>query len=203
MRENLLAELIESDPSIFVSKWILERTPFIFGEAGHLSFISWRKSLADRIRVDPCAMVVAGSSGVGISLSPNKNFRPFDGGEKRSDIDIAIVSGFHFEIAWRHLRNMGSERYKLGTEALNSFNEHKSRLIYDGTIATDKILAHLPFGKEWTIALSAMSAIAPTEGRDIKARIYRDFDCLRSYHIRNVKFLRDKVIEERYRSPTT
>jgi hypothetical protein len=196
MREALLADLVSIDPYVFVSKWVLERVPFIFESSGHAGYSQWRKSLADRIRVDPCAMVITGSAGVGISLNPSNNFSEFDKKSKPSDIDVAIVSGFHFEIAWRHLRNMGSERYKLGRLALQWFDDHKSRLIYDGMIATDKILEHLPFGKEWTLALAAMSKIDPTEGRSVNARIYRDFECLRMYHVRNTKKLREQAIEE-------
>ncbi len=201
MRDAFIAEMVESHPSLFVSKWILERTPFIFGSDGQVAYISWRKNLADRLGVDPCAILLAGTSGVGVSLNPDKNFRLFDGGKKPSDIDVAIISAHHFEIAWRHLRNMGSERYRLGAEARMSFDEHKSRLIYDGTIATDRILQFLPFGREWAFALSAMAAVDPTAGRDIKARIYRDFDFLRGYHVRNVKFLRNRIIEGRSRRP--
>jgi hypothetical protein len=195
MRDALLSDLVTIDPSIFVSKWILERVPFVFEGKGLEGYISWRKLLADRIRVDPCAMVVTGSAGVGVSLNPTNNFTLFDEKEKPSDIDVAIVSGFHFEIAWRHLRNMGSERYKLGKLALQSFDDHKHRLIYDGMIATDKIIQHLPFGREWTIALAEMAKIDPTEGREVNARIYRDFECLRTYHVRNTKRLREKQLE--------
>jgi hypothetical protein len=192
MKDVLLKELVGLDLSIFVSKWIIERTPHIFND-DFIKYIGWRRMFADKIGVDPCAVVFTGTSSVGLSLNPDKNFRAFT---DKSDIDIAIISSFHFEVAWRYLKNMGSDRYKLGKQAYRSFEEHKTRLIYDGTIATDKILEYLPFGKEWIRALSDMAGEDPTEGRDIKARVYRDFDSLRGYHVRGAKYLRAKVLEQ-------
>ena len=197
MKDAFIAELLETQPSLFVSKWILERTPHIFGAGGQLDYVQWKMTLSEKIGVDPCAIAIAGTAGVGVSMNPEKSFRGFDAGNKPSDIDVALVSGYHFEISWRYLRNLGSARYRFGKKAMASFDDHKSRLIYDGTIATDKILEFLPFGAEWAEALSHMSTIPPTVDRDIKVRIYRDFDCLRGYHVRNVKFLKNRIIESR------
>ena len=116
MRDLFFDELSRLSPNILVSKWIIERTPHIFG-SDVLQYIHWKRQLADAIGVDPCAIVLTGSSSVGISLNPAKNFRNFDAGPKKSDIDVAVVSSFHFEIAWRYLRNLGSKRYRLSQAA--------------------------------------------------------------------------------------
>jgi hypothetical protein len=193
MRDVFIAELANLNPSIFVSKWILERIPHVFG-ADQLRFNEWKRALADKIGVDPCAIALTGSASVGISLNPNKHFREFD---ERSDIDVAIISSYHFEVAWRYLRNMKSEYYRLGQGARRSVDDHKTKYVYFGTIATDQILEHLPYGKEWLVALSDMAKLNPTEGREIKARVYRDFESLRGYQVSNVRKLSNDVISTR------
>jgi hypothetical protein len=193
MRNLFIYDLANLNPSVFVSKWILERIPHVF-DADQLKFIEWRRALADKIGVDSCAIVLTGSAGVGISLNPNKDFRRFD---ERSDIDVAVVSSYHFEVAWRYLRDMKSGYYRLGQGARRSVDDHRAKYVYFGTIATDQILEHLPFGKEWLIALSEMAKLNPTEGRDIKARVYRDFESLRGYQVSNVRKLSNDVISAR------
>jgi hypothetical protein len=117
MRDILLAEIANLNPSIFVSKWILERIPHVFG-GDQLRYNEWRKHLAEKIDVDPCAIALTGSASVGISLNPNKSFRGFD---ERSDIDVAVISSYHFEIAWRFIRNMGfSNVRKISNEVVSS-----------------------------------------------------------------------------------
>jgi hypothetical protein len=63
MRDAIIDELATLNPSMFVSKWILERVPHVFAE-DYSSFIQWRATLAAGIGVDPCAIVLTGSEGV-------------------------------------------------------------------------------------------------------------------------------------------
>jgi hypothetical protein len=147
--------------------------------------------LGTLIGVDACNICLTGSSCVGISLNPRKGLATF---HDHSDIDVAIVSDYYFDVSWRHLRTIrlgdaidGAER-----EALKS---HQTRYVYWGTIATDRILRVLPFAGEWTIAMSKMQAETPTEGRDINFRIYKDYDALRSYQQRGVEQLKTELLE--------
>jgi len=78
----------------------------------------------------------------------------------------------------------------------NARNEHSTRFIYWGTIATDRLLGVLPFGSLWLPALSKMSRIAPTVGKNINLRIYADYDSLRTYQIRSVQQAREDVLTE-------
>lgn len=198
MKNLVIEDLVRLEPSVFVSKWILERVPHIFG-ADQLRYNEWRRILALGIGVDPCAIVLTGSSSVGISLNPAKDFKEF---HRRSDIDVAVVSSYHFEVAWRCLRTLGADYFRLRPETRRSVDEHRRSYIYFGTIATDRILGHLPFGKEWQSALSRMTAITPTESRRITARLYRDFDSLRGYQVDNVRRLGDDVKDARSRGNT-
>jgi hypothetical protein len=124
-----------------------------------------------------------GSASLGFSLSPDKSLRKFDSG---SDIDVAVVSYRHFELAWDHLRKLGAQLLAMPLEAQRAVTSHKRGYVFAGAIATDSILPYLPFAARWLPAFAHMAGLAPTESRTIKARIYRDFDALREYQLTSV-----------------
>ena len=71
---------------------------------------------------------------------------------------------------------------------------HREYLVFDGTIATDWFLDKLPFGSQWRDALRCAEAELPERGHEVKARIYRDVDALRTYQLRNIRKLRDLLL---------
>lgn len=192
IREEFLNELINSPPDLVASLWIINRIPYPFSENAKL-YETWRCRLSKLIEVDSSEILITGSGAFGISLNPNKNYRPFD---NDSDIDVAIVSEYFFSTSWRCLRNMGTKIHSMPPAAKQSVQDHVQKYIYWGTIATDKILSYLPFGKEWLSALELMSNEHPTNGRVIKARIYKDFESLRAYQVNNLKNLRTLELEK-------
>jgi len=189
VQENLRA----LTPTTFASKYMFESVPHVFGDDMDL-YIAWKAQLGDLLDVDPRAITIIGSAGVGVSLSPFKGLKPFG---PESDVDVAVVSAYHFELAWRFLRSMkSSERLNLSPRQRESLREHVSRLVYFGMIATDRILEILPFAQPWVAAMSEMSGVTPTAGRDVNARIYRDFEALRAYQLRSVIQARTALSEE-------
>jgi len=177
-----LEDLKALPPDLFASQYIFEATPHIF--AGDFpGYVRWKTEIGARLEIDPRAICLVGSAVVGISLNPNKGLKPFG---DTSDVDVAVVSYRYFEWAWHHLRALRLQKLKMPVESLNALKAHRERYIFDGTIATDSILAFLPFARSWVPAFSDMSAIPPTEGRQINARIYRDFESLRQYQLRSV-----------------
>ena len=163
------------------SKWVLEKIPYIFNNDSE-AYIKTKLELASLINVDSCSIIFVGSASTGFSLSPMKNFRKFN---DQSDIDIAIISHYYFDIAWHTLRKINI--YNLSREAILSIKAHREKYIYYGTIATDKILGLLPFGKEWVAAIESLKRYPIFENRDINFRLYRDHESLREYHINNFK----------------
>lgn len=154
--------------------------------------MTWRARLASKLKVDPCRLIFVGSACTGVSLNPHKNWKGFD---DDSDVDVAVVAPFYFEVAWRFLRNLGARRFQYSQTIQRAIQSHIETYIFWGTIATDKILHILPFGKPWLIALSDMAQIPPTEGRDINLRLYKDFESLRDYQFHNIKKRRDALLE--------
>lgn len=166
----------------FVSHHILDRVPWIFGD--RKSYVAWKGSLAAELTVDPYSIIIVGSAALGFSLSPYKSLAQFHHG---SDIDVAVVSSHHFDIAWRWLRSLGDVESIEAADVKDALKWHRKNLVFDGTIAADRILSKLDFAPQWTAAFAKAANRSPMHGRVINARIYRDFESLRSYQIKSVK----------------
>ena len=190
LSERALASLTAE---VFVNHHVLDRVPWLFED--RTRYVEWKTVLASEIGVDPFSIVVVGSAALGFSLSPKKGLSVFD---ERSDIDVAVVSPTHFDTAWRWLRNLGPARL-LGRRSLKReiVDRHRKNLVFDGAIATtDELLSHLEFGPSWKAALGRAGNREPTVGRSVKVRVYRDFECLRSYHVANVQDLQRGLLAD-------
>ncbi len=186
-------EIISLNTSFIASKWIIERTPFIFND-DYEKYIQWKERLSSLIDVDSKSIVFTGSSAAGISLNPDKYFKPYD---STSDVDVAIISTYHFDISWHFLRNIGTRMYRLKQREKYAIDDHRTRLIYWGTIATDRILQILPFGLDWIKAIDEMKKIKPTVDKEINFRIYKDFESLRAYQNNSISKLKDILLKEK------
>jgi len=180
-------QALERDPTdLLASVWVLNRIPYPF-DGNIVTYATWRHDLARDLQVDPSAVLITGSAAFGISLNPNKNYKAFDAD---SDIDVAVVSDYHFTEGWRTLRNLGPRLHGLPPRSKQAVNDHVYRLIYWGTIATDRILGLLPYGPQWQNAIARAAQRIPTLGRTIKLRVYRDLDSLRAYQVNNLNSLK-------------
>jgi hypothetical protein len=177
------------EPSVFISEYLFDCVPILFSGDREL-YISWKSILAKKLEVDSANILLVGSSAIGISLNPKNGFNSFN---DQSDIDVAVISHYHFTIAWHYLRSQGHRRYQLDRATQTAWQDHVDRFIYWGTIATDRLLGILPFGKEWLAATSHMSTIVPTQGRDVRFRIYSDYESLRAYQIHSASNSRQEL----------
>jgi hypothetical protein len=187
-REAIIDDIRTLKPEVFVSRHIFDRCPAVFSDRH--DFIEWKSELASRLDVDAASITLVGSAAIGVSLSPHKNFKLFD---DKSDVDVAVVSSYHFNLAWRYLRNNYHKRFKATLRQRVSWEEHVSRLIYWGTIATDKLLPLMPFAREWSGASTNASANPVIGYRSVGFRIYSDYEALRSYQVTSVKTLRTEL----------
>jgi hypothetical protein len=185
---NPTRELLELSPEEYVSHRVIDRVPSVFSD--RRSYIEWKQKLAGDLEVDPYGLILVGSACTGYSLSPHKNFRAFN---TKSDFDVAVISDQHFDEAWRFLRDLGSRIHKLPTDSKRAVNSHRSGHVFDGVIATDKIVQFLPFGKPWVTALESATASSPADGREVKVRLYRDLYALRTYQQRGVEEARTRL----------
>lgn len=166
-------------PELVTSKWIFERVPFVFND-DYTSYLQVKLQISRAIGVDLCSIFFVGSSSVGFSLNPAKCLKPFD---SQSDIDIAVVSHYYFDIAWRTIQDVDFS--KMTWQIQNSISDHRERLIYWETVALDKILGIMPFAKKWMSILEDLKQIEYLRDRDISFRLYRNHEALRRYHIHN------------------
>lgn len=125
-------------------------------------------------------------------LNPHKNYRLYN---DESDVDVAIISELYFDIAWKELRNLGTKRYDLTPKQKASLQDHVDRLIYWGTIATDKLLELFPFGKEWAFHLLDLAKLEPINNKAINIRLYKDFESLRAYHVNNLEKIKLQLFQ--------
>ena len=188
-KQRFLQDLGEKPLSLVMSKWMIDRTPHLFYNSRN-QCLEWKEKLAQKIGVDSHAILIMGTASLGFSLNPSKNFKLFDAD---SDVDVAIISHHYFEISWHCLRTLGTKIYKLNPKQKASVQDHRQRLVYWGTVATDRILPILPFGKKWIGALTEMAFVEPTTNRDINVRLYNDFESLRAYHLENLKKIKNNL----------
>lgn len=178
--ESFKKDCINHPPEYVISKWVMEKLPFIFN-GNYENYINAKLRISNLLNIDSCSIIFVGSSSTGFSLSPKKNYKEFD---DSSDIDIAIISYHYFNIAWHTLVNINL--YDQVPVAVNSIMDHRTRLIYYGTIATDKILGILPFGEIWLNAMTELSNIPEFADKNINFRLYKDHESLRAYHVNNI-----------------
>lgn len=187
-KENLLTSLKDLSAVDFASRQLLDRVPWLFSD--RTQYIDWKTALAADLEVDPYMLLVVGSAAIGFSLSPWKRFTPFG---QHSDIDVAVISMRHFDDAWRWLRGLKPSQ-SLSRFERDMFTRHRESLVFDGAIATDKLLRRLSFGPKWASALGRAGKREPTVGRAVKVRIYRDFESLREYHVANINELKLRLV---------
>lgn len=190
-RDEFRDTIVNVDHPRFVSHYLFESVPFIFAES-LAGWISWKTQLGDMIEVDPRNIVLTGSAALGFSLSPGKDFRKFG---KTSDIDCGIISPHHFDLSWRYLRQRRTDWLILPRPIKDAIASHMKNYVFSGAIATDRILSLLPFGAEWQAALNTMSSIDPTVGREVKLRIYKDFDALRGYQMVGLREAKARILD--------
>jgi len=188
-RDALIENLQRVSASAFLEDHLFDCVPHVFAD-DRASYVIWKRTLGTALEVDPACLTLVGSAALGYSLNPVKNLRQFD---SSSDVDVAVVSHYHFTVAWRYLRTNSTRRVNVDTRTRTAWDEHKNRYIYWGTIATERLLGILPFGLQWLRATTQMGQIDPTKGRDVNLRIYSDYEALRSYQILSVRNVRNAL----------
>jgi hypothetical protein len=189
LRTELQDDLRNLNAETFAMRRMFDVLPHVFTTSHDWS--DWKIRLAKRLNVDPCSIFLIGTACTGVSLNPTKDYKTFDA---ESDVDTAIVSNYHFEVGWRALREIGAARYGMTSIEKAALEEHRQNLLYWGTIATDKLLRYLPFGRDWTLALADFAKLPPASDREVKVRLYRDSYSLVSYHLYNLRNLQRQLL---------
>jgi hypothetical protein len=169
--------VLEDEPMrVLVGRLVLDRLPYTFDTKRQ--YFVWRDELADGLHVDARDVVLVGSAATGRSLNSRKRFGVFG---KGSDVDIAVVSSRHFEMAWQWFRRVNVALLPLDGDGLHLFQQHRRQYVFDGMVAANYFLGFLPFGERWLQELQRCEKYLPAvlRGRRMAVRIYKDNESLR------------------------
>lgn len=70
--ELVKQELESSTTSIFITKWILEHTPYVF-EDYETEYISWRHEIAEKLRIDARKDALSIRNYIALSVNERKH----------------------------------------------------------------------------------------------------------------------------------
>ena len=137
--EAFQSDLANQEPIDIVRKHI------VFGECAVISpetYFCLRDTVAKKFSLHPNDVLVVGSAKLGFSIAPDKEYKIFG---ENSDIDVAIISSYFFELIWKDLHRFISQRGYW--EGQNNFN----KFLFRGWIRPDKLPFEygFKFAKEW------------------------------------------------------
>ena len=166
----------DAELDLLADELVLERLPHAFDTKRN--YLQWRIGLASGLDLDPSCLRLVGSAATGRSLNPANRYKVFG---TKSDLDIAVVSNAHFDIAWSWLRTADPLFVSGGPFVEELIDSHRKHYIYDGVITANSFLSYLPFGTAWSQAMVRSQADLPDnlQGRPMSMRIYRDHHSLR------------------------
>jgi hypothetical protein len=177
------------DPPSWIDQHFLRQDPYAF-DGLSLSFHEAACSLSASLDVERNGIFCIGSGAVGLSINP-ANIR--DGHLKRygtdSDLDIAVVSSRHFEMAWRELLLATQPHLKEVPEVVEQHLSWQRKRLFDGAILANKLLGTLSFGTVWQGAIDRVAGrLEDVLDRPVSLEfwIYRDYWSLRNYVARGV-----------------
>lgn len=194
-------DLIEaSNLPVWIDRHFLRQDPFAFSQGAHNAFFDFIEECSRELNVDANSIYCIGSGAIGLSFNPSKmaggELKAFD---RSSDLDIAIISPFYFETAWRDLRTAVHPEYANPSRTLQLKIEHQRRRMFDGAIIANKLLSHLSFGPDWLKARQRLQLVWKEKlgiSGGLNMWIYRDYWSVRSYSAEGIRKCLTKMKEE-------
>jgi hypothetical protein len=180
---QLLRHLRTSGHVEFVNKFLFDGFAWICPTRSRAEYEDIRSGFSEIFGNDPTDIAIVGSGKYGYSLSPEKNFRPFQGDENEpnvSDLDLVVISRPIFNETWRHLRRA---HYNGAVNARQYFqNDVFRRFITVGTDdANDTMYLRDLANLLNKIRKAATSKFGITQ--TVKLRVYCTWTDAKSYHV--------------------
>jgi len=182
----------------WIDRNFLRADPFAFGSPGGNLFPEFVHDATRAFEVDPNGIYCIGSGAIGLSCNP-KNVQ--SGHLKRfsldSDLDIAVISQFHFDQAWRDLRVLAHTAYTPSTsKILRQKLDHQRSRLFDGAIVANRLMTRLTFGPHWNpnrLRLQLEWHDRLGLSGNLNLWIYRDYWSVRSYVAEGIQKCVDKL----------
>ena len=166
------------------------RKHIIFGECCMLSsseYFDLRSEVADHFRLHPNETLVVGSTKLGFSIVPNKQYRLF---RDTSDIDVALVSSTLFDEFWEQVF-----RYRYEGSDWPEYNEFV-RYFFRGWIRPDKLPRSpmFPLTENWRNFFQTITNSGRYGDHKIAGGLYKSYFFLENYQKICVEQLRGTTI---------
>jgi hypothetical protein len=170
-------ELADASPRTFVNDYLLVGTPFVFKT--YRAYCDFRRTLAEKLQIHPCAILVRGSARLGYSTAPrlDKAWRKL---KPDSDIDVAIADVDYFTHLDSQIRQWES-RQRLPHPKSPSFVPYGKRQQYRNfnCVADDWLPPNTCVPHRDTMDSFDTTPYCGSK-RDISAFIFRDWWSLRN-----------------------
>lgn len=195
--EHLKNDLKEIDVQAFYMKYLLRADNWYFqnilgiAESNIIHAVDDFKMLvSEAMDIGFNNVVMVGSGKIGFSLAPEKFLKPFcDEGDKKSDIDIAIISPQLFDYFWRLFR----KSYNITNKKYYKFI---SRGIYRGYISDTDLINIDACRIEWIEKSNEATKRLQRSmyfRHEVHYRIYRDWKDLEEYHVQAIEELKGEI----------
>jgi hypothetical protein len=196
---------VELPLDVLLQKYIIDSDSFFFKEMEtKFDEFDFKKDIAETLNVHVRDIIIVGSGKLGFSLKPDitkrkkvfYNFKEFDflykkkSSNKRSDLDIAIISSQLFDKQFVNLYNESSfyrEDYVKEWGNRNSF----SKYLLKGRLATRFLPIRFKLSDE---IKSVQEKYQMKFGREINIEIYKSWYFFETYHVDNLKSINLNII---------
>lgn len=191
--KTIKTDIVNLSEKDFMMKYLLKSSNWYFSEYQSLEIqqaieqMEGLKSILNsKIGVAFHNVLMVGSGKIGCSLSPFKNFKPFD---EKSDIDIAIISLKLFYEIWEKIRLASMNEY------IPYYNDITSS-VFRGFI-NEKHFTNIDLARQhWGNATEGLNRCISEEIKiyhPINYRIYRSWEDLEEYHLKGINLLKKQV----------
>jgi hypothetical protein len=137
-----------------------------------------KEAIAMYFKIHSKNIEIAGSAKLGISLSNARYGKPFD---KKSDIDLIVVSSELFDKAWHDLLKLDWQYAVLPEKDREALKECYDS-IHKGFISPDRLPIKTEFCNYWWKIFSQLSNDEKYEKRKIRGRLFKSWFFVEKYY---------------------
>jgi hypothetical protein len=183
---DIFLDYLQGNNVWYFNEYLKEKDP-------SLAYDKFKKFVAQSLDVNFNNISIVGSSKIGFSMNPEKDFRDFcsedNDPKKVSDIDLIIVSSKFFHKFWEAYLELFNDKVNFGYPyvASNIFRKFVS-------IKNPKPLNQ--FFKEWISRIDKFNKDYQTIfgiKHEINYRIYESWEAVELYHLKGIQELKEKL----------
>lgn len=200
---NFKSDCINLDFDIVVQKYLIDGSSYFFDTTEDADEFEFKKDIARSLDVHLRDIVIVGSGKLGFSIKPDKAipgffpFKVFDANNnaevdpKKSDLDVAIISGHLFDRQLIRLYNFTSQYLNQEIWKKTTDRNCLAKYILKGWLRPD----YIP--KEYKISDSIneiQEKYRRIYSRDVNIGIYKSWYFFENYHINNIRNINLNII---------